>query len=124
MNLKGNGIVSDAFVFTSVGFHSKPDTTDFVDAPAFASANEMECVKVNKDSTFKSSNEIFSHPASFEDHDNGRLIATSTFPYCNENHVSPVNESVIINEAKQLLFGLVYADFAKRFRLSIRVCAN
>jgi hypothetical protein len=118
INFKCNAIVSDAHVFTSTGFHPKPDTIDFVDAPAFTFANEMECVKVNIDSTFKRCNEVLSHPVSLEEHDNGRLIATSKCPYRNENHVSPVNESAIVNKDKQALFAPVNADFAKRFRLS------
>jgi hypothetical protein len=118
MNFKGNTIVSDARVFTSAGFHSKPDTIDFVDAPAFTFANEMECVKVNKDSTLKTCNEVFRHPASLEEHDNGLPIVISKFLNHNENYESPLNESIIVNEDKQSLLASVNADLAEQFRLS------
>jgi hypothetical protein len=102
MNPRGNGIVGDALVFTSAGFRPKSNTADVVDAPAFTVGDEKKCAKVNKDSTFKMCNEVLSHPAlSLEEHDNVRPIVISKFLSRNENHVSLVNESVIVNEDKQ-----------------------
>ncbi|XP_025420472.1 uncharacterized protein LOC112690640 [Sipha flava] len=118
MNFKGNTIVSDAHVFTPEGFHSKPDIIDFVDAPAFTFVNEMECVKVNKDSTLKTCNKVFRHPASLEAHDNGLPIVISKFLNHNENYESPLNESIIVNEDKQSFFASVNTDLAEQFRLS------
>ncbi|XP_025409426.1 uncharacterized protein LOC112682879 [Sipha flava] len=118
INPRGNGIVSDERVFTSAGFYSKPDTTDVVDAPVFTLADETECIKINKDSAFKTCNEVLSHPASLKEHDNGRPIVISKCLNRNENHESSVNESVIVNEDNKSLFASVDADLVERFRLS------
>jgi hypothetical protein len=63
-------------------------------------------------------NDIVRHPASLEKPDTGRPIVYSGFPYDNENHVSPVNGSVIVNENQQSMFASVDVDFAKHFRRS------
>jgi hypothetical protein len=44
MNPRGNGIVVDARVFTSTGFHPKSNTADVGDVPAFTVGYEKKCV--------------------------------------------------------------------------------
>jgi hypothetical protein len=44
MNPRGNGIVDDARVFTSAGFHPKSNTADVGNAPAFTVGDEKKYV--------------------------------------------------------------------------------
>jgi hypothetical protein len=118
MKSEGNGVVGGARDFMSKRFHPKPNRTNDVDAPTFTLGDKKKYKQVNKDSMFEMCNEVVRHPASLEEQDTDRPIVNSGFPNHNENHVPPVNGSVIINENQQSIFASVDVDFAKRFRRS------
>lgn len=99
---KDNGILDKTYT----GLAEKQAIAAVFGASVFNLNDDKRAAKV---CDLEMSKKVVDHPTSMAKHDTNPMFDTTKFPKCNENYVSPLNESVNSPD---------HADLANRLRLS------